>query len=175
MPQSEEILIDRITGRAVANIGCEANRQAVERLLLEEKGYAPAEILVDAPICVTIGSDSYSSRIDLLVSLDGGRSAAMIIKCAAGSLDSRQREVLAAARLREETIIPVAVVSNGREALIWDGASGRLLGEGVAAIPDRGALATLRQRPRSVLAAERRQREALIFRSYDSMNVNVRR
>lgn len=171
----EPLLIDRVTGRAVADIGAEANRQAVERVLLEEKGYAAAEIVVDAPIAVTIGQESFLSRIDLLITLDGGRSSLMIVKCAAGSLDSRQREVLAAARLREPTIIPLAVASDGRQALIWESATGRLIGEGLAAIPSRGELAAMAGKPRQDLAPERRLREALIFRSYDGMNVNVAR
>ena len=43
-------LVDFVTGREVPNIGAEENRQAVERLLVEQKGYDREEIEVEVPI-----------------------------------------------------------------------------------------------------------------------------
>ena len=36
---SDDTLVDYITGKTVANVGAEANRQAVERFLVQKKGY----------------------------------------------------------------------------------------------------------------------------------------
>jgi len=44
---SGETLKDYITGNIVANIGAEINRQQVEKILVEQKGYAPKDIQVD--------------------------------------------------------------------------------------------------------------------------------
>ena len=43
-------LIDYITGKEVPNVGAEENRQAIERFLVEEKGFAREDIAVDVDI-----------------------------------------------------------------------------------------------------------------------------
>jgi hypothetical protein len=164
--------IDFITGREVPDIGAEANRQAVERLLVEEKGYRREEVEVDVPIAFNIDGVPYRSRVDLAVRVDG--NLILAIKCAAGSLGSREREILAAARLMAEGPVPLALVSDGRNAVVIDVRRGEKLGEGLAAVPNRRRgrqLAAGANCP--PLEGERLKRERLIFRSYDSMNVNV--
>jgi len=172
--KTEAILTDYVTGRTVADIGAEANRQATERLLVETKGYKKEEIEVDAPIAVDIDGAIYRSRVDLVIRVEGRRL--MVIKCAAGSLDSRQREILAAARLLETRPVPLAAASDGRSAIVWDVHTGKALAEGHDAIPDRPTLIERCQdNDRPTLDESRRRREKIIFRSYDTMNVNVRR
>ena len=98
----------------------------------------------------------------------------MVIKCAPGSLNSREREVIAASRLLAPHQIPLAVASDGRTAFVWATLSGKRCGEGLDAIPSRDQ-AHQRFDPNALvpLADDRRQRQQLIFRSYDMMNVNV--
>jgi hypothetical protein len=167
-------LIDFITGKVVPDVGAEANRQAVERYLVNHKGYRKADIEVDADIALSVAGERYRSRIDLVVRLEERRLLA--IKCAAGSLGSRQREILAAARLMDRYQIPLSVVSDGATAAVLDTATGKLLGEGLEAIPTRDeALEMIRGITWKSYPADRLEREKLIFRSYDSMNVNVGR
>ena len=45
-----ETLIDFISGRTVPNTGAEEHRQAVERFLVEQKGFARGDIEVDARV-----------------------------------------------------------------------------------------------------------------------------
>lgn len=167
-------LIDFITGEKLPDTGAEINRQAVEKLLVCEKGFARSDIEVDADIELLIGDRPYRSQIDLIASV--GATRFMLIKCAAGSLGSREREALAAARLIESYQIPLTVVSDGKSAIVLDTASGKKTGEGLDAIPTRDdarqRLKTLVLQP---LPAEKKEGEKLIFRTYDTMNVNVRR
>jgi len=166
-----EWVIDYITGRRVPNAGAEANRQAVERHLVEIKGYAKTEIEVDAPICLDMGSEQYASFLDLVVSVAGRRC--MVIKCAPGSLASREREVIAAARLLASYQIPLAVASDGQTAIVWETISGKERGQGLNAIPSREQAEHLFDPDRSApLNEKRRMQQQLIFRSYDSMNVH---
>ncbi len=166
-----QTLIDHVTGNRVPNIGAEENRQAVERLLVEEKRFSREEIGVGVPIAFTAAGEVYRSRIDLVVSLDG--RPLMVIKCAAGSLGSREREAASAARLIDTRPLPLAAVSDGKTAIVFDVATGKPIGTGLEAIPDRAALARIAAAPAPApLSAERLNRERLIFRSYDSMNVN---
>jgi hypothetical protein len=167
-------LVDLVTGREVPNMGAEENRQAVARLLLEERGYSREEIEVDAPIVLTIAGESYRSAVDLVVSV--GARRAIAIKCAAGSLGSREREILAAARILGPYQVPLAAASDGKTAVVLDTVTGKRIGEGLSALPSRDDLAERLKSLEPVgLPEERRTREQLIFRTYDSANVNTAR
>jgi len=62
----------------------------------------------------------------------------LIIRYGAGSLVSRERAAIAAARvLEKEYQIPYAVVTNGRDAELLDTATGEVLATGMDAIPTR--------------------------------------
>ena len=172
------MIIDYVTGKSIPNVGAEENRQLVERFLIAEKGYSKADIAVDVDIEITVAGETYRSQIDLVVSVDDGHASTcfMAIKCAAASLGSREREILAAARLLGENQLPVSVVSDGKTAIVLDTVSGKKLGEGLNAIPSKAQaqekLKKIKLRP---FPQEKRDREKLIFRSFDSMNVNVSR
>lgn len=165
-----ETLVDYITGAPVPNVGAEANRQAVERLLVETKGFDKSQVSVDVPITVAVDGETYRSRVDLVVSVDG--TPRICIKCAPGSLGSRERETLAAARLLGETPVPLSIVSDGRTAIVMETVTGRKLGEGLDAVPPRAELTAAKTEAIPALTPERKRREAIIFRSYDSMTVN---
>lgn len=174
MESNPDIIIDFVTGRAVPNVGAEANRQRVERFLVEKKGYSREEVIVDAPIQVEIDGQVYHSAVDLVIQID--KRPLIAIKCAAGSLGSREREIIGAARLLGPLPLPLAVVSDGDSAMVLDVASGKKKGEGLGAIPGRTEAIELAQMPLPPpIDPKRLWREKLIFRSYDAMNVNVRR
>jgi len=168
------VIIDFITGKEIPDVGPEANRQRVERVLVEQKGYAKEDIEVDVPLEIEIGGKDYRSNVDLVVSLDGKRL--MAVKCVAGSLGSREREIVAASRLLNKYQIPFSVASDGKTAIVLDTVSGKKMGEGLNAIPSKEEIkkssAATQLEP---LPQKRLEKEKLIFRSYDSMNVNVRR
>jgi hypothetical protein len=161
-------------------VGAEANRQAAERFLVERKGYLRSDIVVDMEVVMEVGGNRYRSSVDLLVSvplLEHPEVSVQImaIKCAAGSLGSREREILSAARLVNETYqIPLAVATDGITAIVLDTLTGKKQGEGLDAIPSRQAAAEmLSQLEMQPLPERRLEGEKLIFRSYDSLNVNV--
>ena len=170
------LITDFVTGKEIPNVGAEENRQMVERFLVNEKGFSKEDIEVDVDIEMTVAGEPYRSQIDLVVSVDGGATRFMAIKCAAASLGSREREILAASRLLCENPLPFSVVSDGKTAIVLDTVSGIKHGEGLSAIPSkdevREKLKAMQLRP---FPKDKREREKLIFRSYDSMNVNVQR
>ena len=168
---------DFVTGRDVPEIGAESNRQAVERLLVIEKGYAKEDIEVDAQIEFDVGKERYASQVDLVVSLDGGTMRVMAIKCVPGSLGSCEREILAAARLLDPRYqIPFAVVSDGTTAVVLETTSGKKIGEGLGFIPEKHATGDLLKNMTLIACpAERLERERLIFRTYNCEYVNVAR
>jgi hypothetical protein len=170
------MITDFVTGKKIPRVGAEDNRQMVERFLVNEKGYSKADIEVDVNIEITVAGEIYRSQIDLIVSVDGGATRFMAVKCAAASLGSREREILAASRLLDEYQLPHSVVSDGKTAIVLDTISGKKLGEGLNAIPSKAeARKKLDAMTRVPFPKEKLEREKLIFRSYDSMNVNVGR
>ena len=174
--KSYSMITDFATGKKIPNVGAEENRQMVEKYLVAEKGYAREDIAVDVDIEITVAGERYRSQIDLVVSVDDRATPFMAFKCAAASLGSREREILAAARLARAAQIPVSVVSDGRTAIVLDTVSGRKLGEGLDAIPSKDqAREQLNHLGLQPFPEEKREREGLIFRTYDSMNVNVGR
>lgn len=168
------MIVDYVTGKQIPNVGAEENRQLVERILVDEKGYSKEDIAVDVDLDLTVAGEPYRSQIDLVVGLESNRF--MAIKCAAASLGSREREILAAARLLAENQLPFSVVSDGKTAIVLDTVSGKKLGEGLNAIPSKAqAQKKLKEIKVLPFPKDKREREKLIFRSYDSMNVNVGR
>ena len=169
-----DFIEDYITGKKTPLIGAEENRQDVERFLVEEKGYAREEITVDRSLEISVRGETYRSQIDLLIHI-GGRPLAAV-KCAAGSLDSREREILAACRVAETPPIPLAVVSDGKSARVLDVVSGRRIGERLADLPHRSeAEAVLEKASTTLLEREKIEKEKLIFRTYDMEDINVQR
>jgi len=169
-----DMLVDYITGKQVPNVGVEEIRQHLEQYLVEVKGYQKKDIAVDADIRIDINGSLYASQLDLVVSVENRRF--MVIKCAAGSLESREREVLSASRIFASSPIPYAVVSDSKTAVIYDSANGKKVGEGLSKIPSRTTAGNFFKTNQPVQIPEKRlKKEKIIFRSYDSMNVNVSR
>ena len=167
-------IIDYITGKPVPDVGAEANRQMVEKYLVEDRGFSPEEIEVDAPVEITVNGEPYASRLDLAVSVNGTRI--MALKCAAGSIGSREREIVSGARIAGPLQIPVAVSTDGRDASVLNALTGKKIGKGMEAIPTRTeAERFLSENPPAPLAEKKVEREKIVFKSFDSMNVNVAR
>ena len=110
-------------------------RKMVSYLLAEKKGYLPEDIEKRVVFEVKLGQETAYSSVDFLISIAGKR--AMVIKCAAGSLSSRERQAVAAARLIGSPPVPVAVVADPVNAEVLDVATGEVVGEGFGAIPVR--------------------------------------
>jgi hypothetical protein len=161
-----ETITDYVTGKELPLIGPEGNRQLFEKVLVEEKGYALEDITVDRPIALLVNGEPYNSVIDIVVSLEN--KAVMAARCIAGSLASYEREVVAAARLVFEYRIPFSISTDGESALIRDTSTGKPYGEGLDKIPSKQEMMemmdTLDFTP---IAEEKKEREKLIFRSYD--------
>lgn len=173
-PKPYDMLTDFVTGEEVPNIGAEENRQVVERFLVETKGYTKDDIEVDADIKFTIGSEEVRSNVDLVVSIQGKRF--MVLRCVPGSLVSRQRETLAAARLLDAHQIPFSVVTDGKDAQLLNTDTGEVLDQGMGAIPSKEeAIQLMKEIKLQTFPQDRLEREKIIFRSYDEMNVNVQR
>jgi hypothetical protein len=133
-------LDDYLTGESLEDTHDERYRQKIARFLVEEKGYAKADISPRNPLDVSAGSRKGRLWVDFLVSVEG--RAAMMIKYAPGSLVTRYRSTLAMSRLVAKAQVPVVVVTNGETADILDGFTGKVTASGFVGIPFRSDLAS---------------------------------
>lgn len=163
-----ERIIDFITGQILIDTDDERIRQAIERFLIEKKGYSKKDIEVDREFNIALGDELNKSKVDLVISIEG--NIFMVIKCARGSLVSRQREVLSCARILDVYQIPSAVVTNGKDAEVLDTLSGEVIGFGIDAIPSKAqALETIAQIEFKKLPEKRIEKEKRIFLAFDAI------
>jgi hypothetical protein len=163
----EESVRDYLTGRELPYGDDEYIRQAVERMLVEDKGFPARQIEVDLKFPIELCGERREGRLDLLVR-SAGRPF-MALKCTRGSLVTREREALASSRLAFQSQVPLTVVTNGEDAELLDTASGKVLGRGLAAIPTLAEAKTrLAALPELPLPLERRIREERIYLAYQT-------
>lgn len=163
----ERIIIDFTTGQLFIDTDDERIRQKIERLLVEEKGYSKKDIEVDREFEIVIGEEISRSKVDLIVSVE--EKIFMIIKCARGSLVSREREVLSCARIFDTYQIPFAVITNGEDAEILNTISGEVISCGLGAIPSKNqALEALGRIEFKRLPEKRIEKEKRIFLAFDA-------
>ena len=139
-------LEDYLTGEVLTDTDDERIRQEISRMMVEELDYRKQDLEPRLYIETLFNRYFVRSTIDLTVNI-GGRQF-MIIRYGPGSLVSRERAAVAAARVLNRSYrIPLAVVTNGRDAALLDTITGKIIGEGMECIPGKqdalGLLPTL--------------------------------
>ncbi len=161
-------LRDYLTGEELTDTDDERIRQQLSRLMLEDKGYE-REMLTPRLKIETLFSKCFvTSTIELTVSLR--KRSFMIVRYGPGSLVSRERAAIAAARvINPDYCIPLAVVTNGRDAELLDTRTGKILGYGLDSIPDRNSAEKMLEQLEFIPPLEtiRRERELRILNAFD--------
>ena len=104
--------------------------------------------------------------IDFVIAAGGKKF--MVIKYGPGSLVTRERPALAAARILEEYKIPLTVVTNGEDAEILDTVTGEVIATGIESIPDKlSALKRLESFVPQGLEPKQIEAEKRILSAYD--------
>lgn len=159
-------LTDFITGEPLDDTLDERYRQELARLLVDERGYDRSEIVPRTPLTARAGEQQAMLKIDLTVSI--GDRVGMMIRFGPGSLVTRRRPSLAASRLLTGYQIPVVVITNGEDAEVLDGETGKVIGTGLDAIPDREFLGErMAAAGFTPVSPDRAERESRILFSYD--------
>jgi hypothetical protein len=131
-------LDDLITGEPLKDTLDERYRQKIAGLLVNQKGYLKADITPRRNLLVAADECKAKVKVDFVINFAG--RIWMIIKFGPGSIVTRRRPVLAASRIMAPYQIPVAVVTNGEDAEILNGASGDILSTGLETIPSKSEL-----------------------------------
>lgn len=158
--------VDFITGQPIVDTLDERARQKIARLLVEDKGYSKGDIEVRRKIPLTVDGKRATARVDFIIRLEGRAFAVIIF--GPGSLVSRERSTLAAARLVERYEVPFAVITNGQDAEVLETRSGRVIAEGLDAIPSKEeALERIRTLTFEELSGTRLEKEQRILYVFD--------
>ena len=96
------------------------------------------DIVVDSTITFAMEGVQVSSVVDISIRLNG--LTLMVWKCASGSLVSRERQIIASARLLEKYVVPFAAVTNGQDVELLDASTEKVIGSGFGSIPARQEL-----------------------------------
>ena len=159
-------LVDFITGQTLPDTHDERYRQKIARLLVTRKGYPKSTIIPQHQLQVNVDGKSVCVPVAFLIKQ--GASTGMIIHYGPGSLVTRHRSALAMGRLVSPCGVPLVVVTNGEQADILDGRSGRLRGHGLEAIPSFEQLTALvREYPSNPMTNRRMEMEARIVMAFE--------
>jgi len=157
---------DFITGREITDTDDERYRQKLARFLVEVKGFGKSDIAPRRRIEMEIEGKKVLSMVDFVVCVEG--RTFMVIKYGPGSLVTRERPALAAARILGDYQIPFTVVTNGEDAEILDTATGNLLSTGLDSIPERAsALEAFKKITPRRLPAKQVEAEKRVLSAYD--------
>ena len=164
------VIRDYLTGEELVETSYEEFRQALARLLVEEKGYPKERLTPKVGVCFPVDGRDYTRMIDLLVRDPTGRPLLFVVFCS-GEPGSYVRESLAAARVFQEGGVPLVLVTDTREAILLAAATGREIGRGLRAIPDWAGLLAA-EAPGPDLPPEALERERRILYAYSEFLEN---
>jgi len=128
-------LVDFITGKTIRDTHDERYRQNLARMLVKQKGFMKNEIKPCRELQVSAGEKSAMIKIDFEIHVSG--KIGMIIKYGPGSLVTRQRPAIAVSRLVAPYQVPIVIVTNGKDADVLEGKTGKVVAHGLQSIPSK--------------------------------------
>lgn len=136
-----EDIVDLATGRLLPYHDDEYIRQAAEKLLIKERDWPRQRIGVEYRRSLKVGGRPFEVRADLVLMAEN--APALVMRTTRGSLVSREKETIAAARLLHDPIVPLSLVFNGDDAELLDSKTGKVIATGLDAVPSPERLAEL--------------------------------
>ncbi|MBU1002106.1 MAG: type I restriction enzyme HsdR N-terminal domain-containing protein [Proteobacteria bacterium] len=163
----KQTLCDYLTGEEIEETTYEDCRQALSRMLVEERGYPREQLRPKVGVNFPIDGKNYCRVVDLVAYGDDGRPL-LVLFFTAGQPGTFDREIVAAARLIEGGPAPLAVATDTTQAVLHETAKGKLVGSGLdEAIPRWDHLLQLAaEHLAPVLDEARRERERRILFTY---------
>lgn len=127
---------DYVTGEIIVDTDDERYRQKLARFLVEKKGYDKTDLEMRLKIETLFAKQFVTSTIDITVIHKDKRF--MIIRYGPGSLVTRERAAIAAARVLDPAHqIPLVVVTNGEDAELLETKTAKIIHTGLDNIPSK--------------------------------------
>ncbi|MBU8911589.1 MAG: type I restriction enzyme HsdR N-terminal domain-containing protein, partial [Desulfobacterales bacterium] len=128
-------LNDFLTGSVIADTLDERYRQKIAKNLVIDGSFKKKDIKSNINIEIAAGDKKAVIKVDFLVKYQNKIIA--VIKYAPGSLVTRRLSTLALSRIIKPYQIPIVVVTNGEDAEILDGNSGKVIAAGIENLLDK--------------------------------------
>lgn len=146
----------------------EAVRTEMLKFLLEHKGYDLEDIERDKEFKVSVPGCEDTVSTDFIISLGGKRFVA--VKCAAASVDSRERHIISFARVVDEYQIPFAFVTDGENTRLIDTLKGKVISEDIHSMPSRGeALSRMKDMKFVPYPSDKLEKEKRILLAFETV------
>lgn len=126
-------LDDFLTGKRLPDTLDERYRQKIAKNIVITCKFKKQDIHSNIPITIKAGNRKAILKVDFLVKFNG--KTVVLIKYAPGSLVTRRLSTLALSRIVEPYQIPFAIITNGEDAEIIDGTSGKVILNGLENFP----------------------------------------
>lgn len=140
--------------------------------LSSQKGYTNADIEANRDFRVDLPDASFNTRADIILKIDG--EIFCVIKCVMSSLESWERHSIAFCRVVESYQIPYAIVTDSESARILDVVGGKLIAEGLDAIPSKeDARKIIQQAAFPPYPIEKVEREKMILYAFDAIKCST--
>ena len=159
-------LRDYLTGDEIDETTFEEFRQALARLLVEEKGYPRERIKGKVRLAYSVDGEEYGRPLDYVVYDEGGKPIFVIIFCA-GEVGSYERETVCAARLIDGGPVAYALVTDTMDASLLDVRTGEVVARSMKAVPEYGELLKMVEAADvQPLTEEQREKQTRVFHAY---------
>jgi hypothetical protein len=129
-----QTIIDYITGDQIQDTTFEDLRQAIARILVEQRGYPKNRLRPKQRLAYVMDGEPFEKILDLVAVDPQGKPLLLVMFCP-GGLVSYIRQYVAAARIVEDGPIPLLVVTDSKEAKLVRCCDGEILKEGFHAFP----------------------------------------
>lgn len=126
-------LKDFLTGAVLADTLDERYRQKIAKSLVIGGGFRKSDIQSNTTLEVTAGVKKAVMKIDFLINFK--KKTIALIKFAPGSLVTRRLSTLALSRIIKPYQIPLVIITNGEDAEIIEGDSGKVVSTGLENLP----------------------------------------
>jgi hypothetical protein len=131
-------LNDFLTGVVLIDTYDERYRQKIAKKLVLDGGFEKKDIQRNVTTTIAAGKQKAQINIDFIVKFQ--KKSTILVKYSPGSIVTRRISTIALSRIAESYQIPIAVITNGEDAEILDGNSGRVLKTGFHNLPDKEML-----------------------------------
>ncbi|MCP3873672.1 MAG: type I restriction enzyme HsdR N-terminal domain-containing protein [Desulfobacteraceae bacterium] len=131
-------LKDFLTGNILVDTYDERYRQKIAKKLVINGQFKKINIQNNLPIEVRAGEQKAVIKVDFLVKYH--KKIIMLIKYAPGSLVTRRLSTLALSRIIKPYQIPIFIITNGKDAEVLDGYSGKVMADGLENLPGKNSI-----------------------------------
>jgi len=159
-------LRDYLTGEEIDETTFEEFRQALAKLLVEEKGYPKERIKAKVKLTYCVDGEDFERPLDYVVYDEANKPIFVVLFCS-GEVGTYERETVCAGRLIEGGPVAYALVTDTMNASLMDVGTGDVVAHSMNALPDwEDLLNMVKEADVKPLTAEQREKQTRVFHTY---------